>query len=186
MCRKIRGIALLSGAVAIISSTEVVRATDPTPGYTTAFTIKGATVSEFEVLNHSAMMDLPEGTQDRTWLSLQKTKGLSDLYVVNNMWLPRSQNNNRVASTGWHSHPGHSLIVVTAGTITEYDGDCVQHIHFKGETFVDPGGSHVHILRNESDTVAASTLAIQLVPHDPNQANRRSGAPAPEGCADIE
>ena len=50
------------------------------------------------------------------WLSLQKTKGLSDVYVQSNVWAP-------AGSTGWHTHPGHSLIIVTAGTVTTYEGD---------------------------------------------------------------
>jgi quercetin dioxygenase-like cupin family protein len=28
-----------------------------------------------------------------------------------------------MGNTGWHMHPGPSLITVTAGTITAYDGD---------------------------------------------------------------
>ena len=47
---------------------------------------------------------------------MQKTKGASDLYVQSNVWAPGG-------TTGWHTHPGHSLIIVTAGTVTAYDGD---------------------------------------------------------------
>ena len=36
--------------------------------------------------------------------------------VQNNLWVPGG-------STGWHTHPGHSLIIVTAVTVTAYDGD---------------------------------------------------------------
>src|SRR5215211_6166590 len=57
----------------------------------------------FEVMNHA----FPEGFE-HPWLSIQKTKGPSDLYVQNNVWAPGG-------TTGWHTHPGHSLIIVTAG-----------------------------------------------------------------------
>jgi quercetin dioxygenase-like cupin family protein len=90
-----------------------------------------------------------------------------------------------VASTGWHTHPGHSLIIVTAGTITEYHADCKPHVYVVGDTFVDPGGGEEHILRNEGSTELASTMAVQLVPHDPLHLNRRIDAPAPESCKDI-
>jgi hypothetical protein len=93
------------------------------------------------------------------WASEQKTHGASDLYVQSNVWQPGG-------STGWHSHPGHSLITVTAGTITAYDGDdpsCEPHVYTTGMGFVDRGGDHVHILRNEG-TVEARTIAAQLVP----------------------
>jgi quercetin dioxygenase-like cupin family protein len=93
------------------------------------------------------------------WLSVQKTKGTSDLYVQNNVWEPGG-------STGWHSHPGHSLITVTAGTLTAYEGhdpNCKPHVFTTGMSFVDPGGEHVHIIRNEG-TVEAQTVAVQLIP----------------------
>ncbi|HZY02428.1 MAG TPA: hypothetical protein VFF02_02925 [Anaeromyxobacteraceae bacterium] len=32
-----------------------------------------------------------------------------------------------------------------------------------GEGFVDPGGDHVHVLRNEG-SVVARTVAVQLIP----------------------
>jgi len=44
--------------------------------------------------------------------------------------------------------------------------------------FVDPGGDHVHILRNEG-TVEAHTIAVQLIPAD---AMRRIDAENPGNC----
>jgi quercetin dioxygenase-like cupin family protein len=95
----------------------------------------------------------------KVWASWQKTKGKSDLYVQSNVWDPGG-------TTGWHSHPGHSLITVTAGTVTDYEGNdpnCKPHVYSVGMSFVDPGGDHVHIIRNEG-TVQASTIAVQLIP----------------------
>jgi quercetin dioxygenase-like cupin family protein len=108
------------------------------------------------------------------WLSLQFTKGSSDLYVQSNVWQPG-------AHTGWHSHPGHSLIIVTAGTLTDYessDPDCKPTVYAKGMAFIDPGGDHVHNIRNESSDVAAN-IAIQLIPAG---AQRRVDAPQPTNC----
>ena len=109
------------------------------------------------------------------WLSWQKTKGSSDLYVQNNVWAPGG-------TTGWHTHPGHSLIIVTAGTVTAYEGDdpdCKPHVYTKGMGFVDPGGDHVHIVRNEG-SIGASTIAVQLIPAD---ATRRIDVAAPGNCS---
>lgn len=108
------------------------------------------------------------------WLSWQKTKGNSDVYVQSNVWQPGG-------STGWHTHPGHSLIIVTAGTVTAYDGDdrrCRPTAYTQGMGFVDPGGDHVHNLRNEG-SVEARTIAVQLIPAD---ATRRIDAPDPGNC----
>ena len=96
------------------------------------------------------------------------------MYVQNNVWQPGG-------STGWHSHPGHSLIIVTAGAVTAYEGDdpdCKPTVYTQGMGFVDPGGNHVHVLRNEG-TVPASTIAVQLIPAG---AARRVDAPDPGHC----
>jgi hypothetical protein len=109
------------------------------------------------------------------WLSMQKTKGASDLYVQNNVWAPGG-------SSGWHTHPGHSLIVVTAGTLTAYhadDPDCAPHVYTVGMGFVDEGGDHVHLIRNEDPGVEARNIAVQLIPAG---ATRRVDQPAPDTC----
>ena len=108
------------------------------------------------------------------WLSFQKTKGLSDVYVQNNVWQPGGH-------TGWHTHPGHSLIIVTAGTVTTYEGDdpsCTPHTYTVGQGFVDEGGDHIHIIRNEG-LVEARTVAVQLIPAG---AMRRVDKPASPDC----
>ena len=162
-----------------------------------ATTIATGTFSEFEVFNHAVLPNPTASGEDedtdkddqRVWLSIQKTKGLSDLYVQSNVWQPVSLT-GVVASTGWHTHPGHSLIIVTSGTITEYDAECKPHVYTfvagqPAPTLVDPGHGHVHIIRNEG-SVPASTIAVQLVPFDPNKANRRIDAPAPANCSNIQ
>jgi quercetin dioxygenase-like cupin family protein len=115
-------------------------------------------------------------TQDPVsgWQAALETMGASDVYAVRNTFDPGGQ-------TGWHTHPGPSLVIVTAGTITAYDGDdptCTPKVYTAGQGFVDPGGGHVHILRNETN-LHAETVAIQLVPKD---APRRIDMPAPGNC----
>ena len=55
-------------------------------------------LGEFQINLHTIPADI--------WQSQQRTKGDSDLYVQQNVWQPGG-------ATGWHSHPGHSLIIVT-------------------------------------------------------------------------
>ena len=100
--------------------------------------------------------------------------GTSDVYAVRNTFDPGG-------STGWHTHPGPSLVIVTLGTITAYDGDdpsCTPKVYTAGQGFVDPGGGHVHLLRNETN-LHAETVAIQIIPND---ASRRIDMPAPGNC----
>jgi hypothetical protein len=188
MRRRLTGLVMCGAAVVAVSLyyAEGAGATPSNSGFSNAFVVKGATFNEFAVFNWSPKKSLPVGNDDPFWLSFQQTKGKSDLYVVSNTWQPANYDGNgSIASTGWHTHPGHSLIIVTAGTLTEYEGDCSRHVYNAGDTFVDPGGNHVHIIRNEG-SVAASTIAVQTVPYDPNKANRRIDAPAPENCQDIK
>src|SRR5947209_9798905 len=59
---------------------------------------------------------LNEEHKSKLPLSAQRTKGMSDVYVESNVWQPGG-------STGWHTHMGHSLIIVTEGAVTGYEGD---------------------------------------------------------------
>jgi len=118
-------------------------------------------------------------TQDpQFWNEVIQTKGASDLYVQQNTWQPGG-------STGWHTHPGPSFVIVTQGSVTAYDGDdptCTPHVYTAGtanNAFIDPGGGHVHIIRNETDAVA-QTIAVQLIPAGATR--RQDVTPAPGNC----
>jgi quercetin dioxygenase-like cupin family protein len=159
----------------------------PASGFATTFLTPntGVRYGEIDVFNQFIPTDLSggqgQGNKGNVWLSWQKTKGESDLYMVRNNWKAIDAASGAVSSTGWHTHPGHSLIVVTAGTVTAYEGDdpaCTPHIYTAGMGFVDPGHGHVHILRNETNA-PAETIAVQLVPA--GQA-RRTDVDAPGNC----
>lgn len=141
----------------------------PASNFSTAQIIK-ATFDEVD-LNADA---LPQ----TFWRARVKTKGLTDLYVVTNVWKPGG-------TTGWHTHPGPSFVIVTAGALTAYDGDdptCTPQVYTVGMGFVDPGEGHPHVVRNEGLT-DASTTAVQLIP---NLATRRINADAPANCPGIQ
>jgi hypothetical protein len=110
-------------------------------------------------------------------------KGLTDVHVVRNTLAadPDGVGPLSGGQTGWHTHPGPSLITVTSGTIWAYDGDdptCTPRLYSAGQGFVDEGGGHVHVLRNEG-SVSASTVAVQLLPAG---AVRREDMPQPGNC----
>jgi quercetin dioxygenase-like cupin family protein len=97
--------------------------------------------------------------QQYGWGIKTKVKGDSDVYVVQNTFPPG-------ADTGWHTHPGPSLVTVTAGTITAYEADapnCTPTIYNTGDSFTDLGCGDVHLLRNEGP-VCAVTIAVQIIP----------------------
>lgn len=130
---------------------------------------------DIDALNHNEPARAKENPHAAPpWLSIQKTKGASDLYVQSNVWQPGG-------TTGWHRHPGHSLIIVTAGTVTTYESDdpsCTPHNYTVGQGFVDEGGDHVHVIRNEG-AIEARTITVQLIPAG---AVRRTDAGASPDC----
>ena len=172
MPRRPQYLLFLTAIIALVLS-QPLRAPATTPeGYKSTL----LAVGRFGEINVSSYF--PHGpTKERNeqlWQSLQQTKGPSDLYIQNNIWQPGG-------TTGWHTHPGHSLIIVTEGTVTEYgsdDPECKPHIYTQGMGFVDHGGDHIHLIRNES-TTQASTIALQLIPQG---ADRRIDAPPPQNC----
>ena len=83
--------------------------------------------------------------------------------------------------TGWHSHPGPVFVTIASGTMTFYDADdptCSAGTYAAGDTFVDRGGGHVHIARNEGteDLVFYATYLV------PVGAGIRTDAPSPGTC----
>jgi quercetin dioxygenase-like cupin family protein len=173
MIRKSTGIL----AVVVVAATAAyVRNAVATPasGFASTTIAKGTFEGDIEALNHVLRDTGDAGGRKELWLSVQKTKGPSDLYVQSNVVAPGG-------TTGWHSHPGHSLIVVTAGTVTNYESDdpsCSPTTYTAGMAFVDHGGDHAHLLRNEG-SVEARTVAVQLIPAG---ATRRIEAAAPTNC----
>jgi len=140
-------------------------------GATPASQFIGTTVAvghfgEFDVNLHTIPADI--------WHSQQRTNGQSDMYVQSNVWQPGG-------TTGWHSHPGPSLILVVAGTVTNYKGDdptCTGQPYSAGQGFIDPGGDDVHMLRNEG-SLPAETIAVQFLPAG---SDRRIDKPDPGTC----
>jgi uncharacterized RmlC-like cupin family protein len=174
MGRKLMWMLMVAGVILITGAyVGNVQATQPS-GFSASTIAKGR-FEDIDASNHTFFPDgfLPQPF-NKNWLSFQKTVGPSDLYVQSNTWAPGG-------TTGWHSHPGHSLIIVTAGTVTAYEGDdpaCTAHVYTVGMGFVDRGGDHVHVVRNEG-SIEARTIAVQLIPAD---AMRRIDANGSAAC----
>jgi hypothetical protein len=132
-----------------------------------------ATLAELHIKAHQ---------QPGHWKVDLKTKENSDLYVQQNTWDP-SLCGGCIPSTGWHTHPGPSIIVVTQGTVTAYEGDdptCTPHVYSATgpNSLIDVGGGDVHIIRNESGAIA-KTVAVQFLPQG---ADRRIDAAGNPNC----
>ena len=101
-------------------------------------------------------------------------KDPSDVYAVTNTVAPGGY-------SGWHSHPGPSVVLVKSGTATVYEGSdpsCTPAQYPAGTGFIDAGGTHVHMVRNEGTTPLV-TVAFQIIPAGES---RRIDAPSPGYC----
>jgi hypothetical protein len=108
------------------------------------------------------------------WRAKIETKGKTDLYITDNVIPPGG-------STGWHSHPGPSLVIVKSGTVTDYmssDPRCKPHDFAQGSGFIDAGGGEVHDVVNRGTTVA-ETIAVQFIP---TTEPRKVDATEPANC----
>jgi quercetin dioxygenase-like cupin family protein len=114
-----------------------------------------------------------KGEKTGTWDVKITTKGQSDVYITRNSIAVGGH-------SGWHMHPGPSLITVTVGEITAYDSHdplCTPKIYRAGEGFID-SGDHAHLLKNESGA-PAETVAVQFLA---DGSTRRIDAAEPNNC----
>ena len=117
---------------------------------------------------------LVKGEKTDEWDIKLSTKATSDVHVVRNTIAVGGQ-------SGWHTHPGPSLITVTVGEVTAYESHdplCQPKVYRAGEGFVDQG-NHAHLLKNKSGA-PAETVAVQFLPQG---ATRRIDQAQPNNCS---
>jgi quercetin dioxygenase-like cupin family protein len=142
--------------------TTITEACGPAPG-----TQPPPPLAQFDELNlHAHNSGFGDGSAvPANWDVMLKTKGQTSLFVLTNTWAGRG------SQTGWHTHPGPSLVTVTEGTLAVYDESCVRR-EFSAPTaganpganaFVDVGGGDVHLVRNEGQG-EAKAIVVQFVP----------------------
>jgi quercetin dioxygenase-like cupin family protein len=83
-------------------------------------------------------------------------------------------------STGWHHHPGVTLVSIASGTVTEYDHKCEKSVHKAGEGFVESNDA-VHVVRNKGNENAV-LYATLLVPTNTTDEGLRVDEPKPSNC----
>jgi quercetin dioxygenase-like cupin family protein len=82
------------------------------------------------------------------------------------------------SSTGWHSHPGKTLVTVQSGHFTVYHDDCRSRTFGPGDAFVELPSS-VHVGRNETgDTVKLGVVFFGV----PIGGSPRIDQPQPGRC----
>ena len=101
-----------------------------------------------------------------------ETKRRIDVAVAHLTFQPGS-------STGWHRHPGPTVVTVTAGELTITDRKCRSQVFEAGDAFVEEGPPR-HIAVNTGDTVT-ETFVTFFVPRGAAALSIPASAPS---CAD--
>ena len=149
MCKRNWKRALAGALIAGVLSTVAWQFAGATPPKDIAFT----PVSGPAVLGDIATKSESEVNEVKL-----KTKGLTDVYVTSITIKPGGY-------SGWHSHPGPSIISVKSGTLTLYD-DCIDptipNVFEPGDAAVEHAGC-VHNVVNEGDTDLVFVV-VQMIP----------------------
>jgi quercetin dioxygenase-like cupin family protein len=83
-------------------------------------------------------------------------------------------------STGWHHHPGVTLVSVASGTATEYHEDCHKTVLKAGDGFFE-GTDEPHVVRNEGN-VDAVLYPTFLIPTETSPEKLTIADPQPKNC----
>jgi hypothetical protein len=169
---------LLSGVIALVIvgvSVLIILPARATPqAGVSSVTIAHGTFDDIDIF---AKTDIDPGNATDYWKAMISTKGASHLYVLQNTVAPGG-------SFGWHSHTGPSLIIVTSGVATEYEGNdpsCTPRLHPAGTTFVDSGETTGHLVRNDGIV----NLVVTVVRFVPEGAVQRVDLPNPGHCPTL-
>ena len=167
----IRNIGVIAGVgkhilIVAVAAAVLVWAT-PTSGITQVILSLGL----YEGINVAARPQMKE--HGRGWKASLKVSGATNIAVNSNVAAPG-------ATSGWHSHPGLSIVTVTEGAVWDYSADdpnCKPRIITAGHGYVEPG-NHVHLVRNEG-TVEARWVTTAIRPAG---SQARIDQPVPAHC----
>jgi quercetin dioxygenase-like cupin family protein len=84
-------------------------------------------------------------------------------------------------STGWHHHPGVTLVSVKSGAVSGYDEKCHKTVYRAGEGFVESDAHRTHVVRNHGN-VNAVLYATFIVPSKTTAEGLRIDDPRPKNC----
>jgi quercetin dioxygenase-like cupin family protein len=116
---------------------------------------------------------LGEVEAENDGITVQSGTGSADIVTVKVVIKPGG-------STGWHHHPGITLVSVASGTATEYRADCEKTVLKAGEGFFE-GTDEPHVVRNEGN-VDAVLYPTFLIPTETSPDKLTIPHPPPKDC----
>src|SRR5262245_53719834 len=175
-----RAISAAFGLLAVASAMSFTAHATPPSGIT--FTAVGrATLQEFDVARKFRLAEpagLADASNNKFWKVELESEQPIDVATQVVTFQPGGY-------SGWHTHPGPVFFTVRAGTLTVYEGDdptCTAMVFSAGTGAVEAGThSHLHMVRNETGSVAEA-LVTYMVPVGTPQTALRADRPNPGNC----
>ena len=116
---------------------------------------------------------LGEVKAENDGIKVESVPGSADIVTVKVVIKPGG-------STGWHHHPGVTLVSVASGTATQYHEDCHKSVLKAGDGFVE-GTGEAHVVRNEGN-VDAVLYPTFLIPTGTSPEKLTIADPQPKHC----
>jgi quercetin dioxygenase-like cupin family protein len=116
---------------------------------------------------------LGEVKAENDGITVESVPGSADIVTVKVVIKPGG-------STGWHHHPGVTLVSVASGTATEYRADCEKTVLKAGDGFFE-GTDEPHVVRNEGN-VDAVLYPTFLIPTETSPEKLTIAHPQPKNC----
>src|SRR4029450_8474022 len=104
-----RSLTAIAAVGALVAAALLMLPAQATPPDKVTTTMIG--IGRFTKIDATAKIDVDPGPATKFWRTRIKTKGISDLHVLQNTIAPGG-------TFGWHRHPGPSLVIVKSGNAT--------------------------------------------------------------------
>jgi quercetin dioxygenase-like cupin family protein len=116
---------------------------------------------------------LGEVKAEHDGITVESGPGSADLVTVKVVIKPGG-------STGWHHHPGVTLVSVASGTATQYHENCHKTVLKAGDGFFE-GTGESHVVRNEGDVDAVLYVTF-VIPTETSPEKLTIPDPQPKNC----
>jgi quercetin dioxygenase-like cupin family protein len=116
---------------------------------------------------------LGEVKAENDGIKVESVPGSADIVTVKVVIKPGG-------STGWHHHPGVTLVSVASGTATEYRADCEKTVLKAGDGFFE-ATDEPHVVRNEGN-VDAVLYPTFVIPTETSPEKLTIAHPQPKDC----
>ena len=161
------------GGCSAMGSSSSEEANSPSDHSSSTHSPKGGESATPVTVTQLSRGTLGEVKAENDGITVESVPGAADIVTVKVVIKPGG-------STGWHHHPGITLVSVASGTATEYRADCEKTVLKAGDGFFE-GTDEPHVVRNEGN-VDAVLYPTFLIPTETSAEKLTIAHPQPKDC----